>query len=426
MKKLLFITKDTEFQGNKKCLENRGTLNVGTLLNFVTNIVKQRVKNLLFNKTQFNVTNYIGKCGTAYVELNPDFIETLTPKIITGSTDNPLADNGIQVITSNVKNIVVYDQQLEFVNSTVESNTSTLKLKDAFVDSLLTEETDPVFTASDAFNITNNDINNWNNKLDEEIDTLQSVTDRNPVTSNPMTITDGVSTNVLGKDFVFVKKGNFGISMIASYLGESFIQAAYAFSSWNPLRLQGSKVKIDENTGGGFIHLVNGNIGINKEVPTAKLHSVGTVRHENITNAQGDATFTKQVVAKVDGTFGIEDKVLNRQVFYVTGRINQTGNDAPIVTISSQDINDVNLTFTTQYISTGWYLISVASTLVNLSNYKIEAFIQDKAFGSLAAAITDDTKFEFQESTMVLLSLRNGALTDGITANQFSIHLYRR
>lgn len=317
MKKLLFINKDLKFQGNKDCSPVEGTLAVGNLFNNAITIIKRKIKFLLFNKTQFNVTNYTSKCDTAYVELNPDFIQTLTPKIITGSTDNPLADNGIQVITSNVKNIVVYDQQLEFVNSTVEPNTSTLKLKDAFVNSLLREETDPIFTASDAFNITNTDIDNWNNKLDEEIDTLQSVTDRNPVTSNPMTITDGVSTNVLGKDFVFVKKANFGISMIASYLGESFIQAAYAFSSWNPLRLQGSKVKIDENTGGAFIHLVNGNIGINKEVPTANFHSVGTVRHENITNAQGDSTFTKQVVAKVDGTFGIEDKSTPRQPFSV-------------------------------------------------------------------------------------------------------------
>lgn len=182
-------------------------------------------------------------------------------------------------------------------------------------------------------------------------------------------------------------------------------------------------------TGNGVTRVLidpNGNAGIGTTTPTAKLHSVGTVRHENLTNAQGDSTFTKQVVAKPDGTFGLEDKVSNRQVLYVTGRVDQTGISAPVVTINSQDVNDAALTFTTQYIAPGWYLISVASTLVTLSNYKIEAFIQDKAFGSLAAAITDDTKFEFQGNAMVLLSLRSGALTDGITANQFSIHLYKR
>jgi hypothetical protein len=172
--------------------------------------------------------------------------------------------------------------------------------------------------------------------------------------------------------------------------------------------------------------IINGSLGVGIDIPTAKLHSIGTVRHENLTNAQGDSTFTKQVVAKPDGTFGVEDKVSNRQVLYVTGRVDQTDTNAPVVTINSQDVNDAALTFTTQYISQGWYLISVASTLVNLSNYKIEAFIQDKAFGPLAEAITDDTKFEFQGSTMVLYSLRSGALTNGITANQFSIHLYKK
>ena len=56
-------------------------------------------------------------------------------------------------------------------------------------------------------------------------------------------------------------------------------------------------------TGGNL----TGNTGFGVPNPLAKIHSDGTVIHKNLTNAQGDAMFTKQVVAKTDGTFGVID-----------------------------------------------------------------------------------------------------------------------
>lgn len=453
------------------CTENN--FNLGTYFNNIISIIKKNVSTILFNRQQFSVTNFAVKPNTTYVELNPDFIETLTPKIITGSTDSPLADNGIQVITSNVKNILVYDQQLEFVNSIVESNTSTLKLRDTFVQALFNNQNNKVkqFTIYNQQPFSNNitqDLVNYMNvntslSLDQfeigvidfyddnlnkvqflfgpgkgdygvgfttadlgmlyqissssEQDTLQTVTNSGNITTNDIIVTGPQGQAVL-RHF-----NGFGPGLL---LGNNFRIDYTAFNDRNRINTVSKWLEFIGNDVTRMMLKPTGELGINVFNPTAILHTNGNIKHENLTNAQGDSTFTKQVVAKVDGTFGIEDKVLNRQVFYVTGTINQTDSNAPIVTISLQDVNDIALTFTTQYISTGWYVISLASTLVNLSNYKIEAFIQDKAFGPLSVAITDDTKFEFQGSTMVLLSLRNGALTDGITANQFSIHLYRR
>lgn len=56
-------------------------------------------------------------------------------------------------------------------------------------------------------------------------------------------------------------------------------------------------------TGGNL----TGNTGFGVPNPLAKIHSDGTVIHKNLTNAQGDPMFTKQVVAKTDGTFGVRD-----------------------------------------------------------------------------------------------------------------------
>ena len=56
-------------------------------------------------------------------------------------------------------------------------------------------------------------------------------------------------------------------------------------------------------TGGNL----TGNTGFGVPNPLAKIHSDGTVIHKNLTDAQGDPMFTKQVVAKTDGTFGVRD-----------------------------------------------------------------------------------------------------------------------
>jgi|688.fasta_scaffold00217_19 hypothetical protein len=356
MKKILFVTKDLKSHCDKDCSPVEGTLAVGNLFNTAVTIIKRKIKFLLFNKLQFNVSNYTGKCDTAYVELNPDFIETLLdkqnnkfinvelgsdysgtpleqlvsvindtngfivnndenyiftlspdeqihkiqylfklgkgtwgdsgvpitvndfieiiqPTLITGSTDNPLADNGIQVITPNVKNILVYNQQLEFVNSVVEPNTSTLKLKDSFVDSLLTQEEDPVFTASPAASIEQNDIDNWNNN---NIPAATSISIGLPpnISNAPAFFYDPSNLNHYYRD----RNGN-------------------RMTFWYLQGINGITTANNKTELGGVLYK-------NTEINTAGF----TFKLSNLTNAQGDSTFTKQVVAKPDGTFGVEDK----------------------------------------------------------------------------------------------------------------------
>jgi hypothetical protein len=58
---------------------------------------------------------------------------------------------------------------------------------------------------------------------------------------------------------------------------------------------------------GNWIFGDNGNIGIGV-APLEKLDINGNIRARALANAQGDITFTKAVVAKPDGTFGVEDK----------------------------------------------------------------------------------------------------------------------
>ena len=49
-----------------------------------------------------------------------------------------------------------------------------------------TNETDPIFNASPAKNISNTDITNWNNKLSAEVDTLESVVNRGNFSTKPI------------------------------------------------------------------------------------------------------------------------------------------------------------------------------------------------------------------------------------------------
>lgn len=140
--KQLFLHKNSKFQNDKNCSSVEGTLNIGNLSVNLINILRKKVKTLLFNKSQFSIVNYLNKCNTVLIELNDNFLDTL--KINTGNTDSSLADNGVMPETQDVKTIAAYFEQMEFVNSPVEPNTSTLKLKDNFLKSL-TKNTDRIF-----------------------------------------------------------------------------------------------------------------------------------------------------------------------------------------------------------------------------------------------------------------------------------------
>ena len=72
-------------------------------------------------------------------------------------------------------------------------------------------ETDPIFSASPSATITNSDINNWNNKLNTEIDTLESVVNRGNYSPKYMTFT--------GTTAVPTRYGAIGVQGTNYYFG---------------------------------------------------------------------------------------------------------------------------------------------------------------------------------------------------------------
>lgn len=138
------------------------------------------------------------------------------------------------------------------------------------------------------------------NITQSEQDTLQSVTNRGNITTNDI-IVGGPQGQAELKHVA-----GFGPAL---WLGNNFRIDYTAFNDRNRIITLN---KILEFVGQGLTKMVmlpSGEFGINVGLtPSAILHTKGTVKHENLTNAQGDDTFTKQVVAKADGTFGVEDK----------------------------------------------------------------------------------------------------------------------
>jgi hypothetical protein len=158
-----------------------------------------------------------------------------------------------------------------------------------------------------------------------ETDTLQSVTDRNNGTTNDIIVgyPYGGGTRTEISPFYYFLTSENSTNSLLMYTGESWDEGGNLGTHIdtlrlyenddtirNPLTLTATKVKLQSSVYGTkkFLVVNTHGVGVNVEEPTANLHSIGTVRHENITNAQGDSTFTKQVVAKADGTFGVEDK----------------------------------------------------------------------------------------------------------------------
>ena len=372
--KKLFVNVNSKFQGNKDCSPVEGTLDIGTLFNNLIVITKRRIKTLLFNKIQFNVNNYINKCNTAYIELNPDFIQSLLsnqnnkfieiklfsdysgtpiqqlvsvindtggfivdvdenyiftltpdeqsnkfqfifklgkgtwgslgvpvtvnnfieiiqPSINTGNTDSPLANNGVLLQTTGLKTIAAYFEQLEFVNSLVEPNTSTLKLKDSFVQSILNNQNNKI----KQFNIYNKQ--SFSNNIAQDL--VNYMNTDTPLSLNQFEIgvIDFYDNNLNKAQFLFGPgKGTYGIGFTIANLG-----MLYKISSFNEL----DTLQIVTDRG----NTTTNNLGLNVINPTAILHTDGNIIHENLTDANADNTFTKQLVSRLDGTIGTEDRI---------------------------------------------------------------------------------------------------------------------
>lgn len=316
-------------------------------------------------------------------------------------------DNVINIVKRKLNTILFNENQFIVSDFPNKSNTAKIELNLEYLESLLGSDKN-LQQITDIGNTTTNNINVKNINIGD----VQNVGGQ--ITSG-IDIIDSEDKKMLINAYDIYK---FNKDDIGNH-------TSFRIDTQNNLSLE----KYDSVTQEQLISIFQANkkISIKTDELTTKFISLLDPIANNITH-----TTEKTIPISVNGQFANAEGDItifqnsNRQVLYVTGTITQTGNNAPIVTITSEDINDAALTFTTLYGSTGLYLITIASTLINLGNYKIEVFIQDKAFGSLEEAITDDTKFEFVGDTITLLSLRNGILTDGITANQFSIHLYKK
>lgn len=93
-------------------------------------------------------------------------------------------------------------------------------------------EKDPIFITSPAFSITQSDIDNWNNATVPEQDTLDTVTTRDSLTNNPITI-GGLKVNSLTSDNTYTKNiiakpdGTFGIEDKAPIITTTSIKEFY-------------------------------------------------------------------------------------------------------------------------------------------------------------------------------------------------------
>jgi len=92
----------------------------------------------------FNLAKGDWGSGGTLVTTN-DFTQVIQPIsiITTGTTDDPTADNGVDIVTANLKTLAVFNQHLEFTDSLVEPNTSTLSIKQTLLDNLIKVDTLP-------------------------------------------------------------------------------------------------------------------------------------------------------------------------------------------------------------------------------------------------------------------------------------------
>ena len=164
--------------------------------------------------------------------------------------------------------------------------------------------------------ITVTDIVNWNNKLSVESDTLQTTTTRGNVTDKMLKINNteipneapSLATNLLlncnqAGGITFLNKEEVSNEdHIFSIQARGDGTTDLGGTNYQSILTIGS---LSNRT---FTINTEHNVGINTDNAKASLDVNGNLIVRQLPNAQSDLTFTKQVVARLDGTLGIEDK----------------------------------------------------------------------------------------------------------------------
>ncbi|WP_299627760.1 hypothetical protein [uncultured Tenacibaculum sp.] len=114
----------------------------------------------------------------------------------------------------------------------------------------------------------------------------------------------------------------------------------------------------------------------------------------------------------------------NRDVQIYLATIRQTGTDVPVL---EPIINDGGFEFTIRRSNVGWYLMQITPETTPKYRYVDIVFVQDKNYGPLVEAISDELRFEASGGgSYAIYSLRNRERSDDVLRHKIAIHFYKR
>lgn len=172
---------------------------------------------------------------------------------------------------------------------------------------------EPLFLASPAYTITQSDIDFWNQGGSEQ--NLQTVTDAGSQTTNSILSLANIGGNTLSvtsqidPSFLGVIQGN---NLFGSQNYELPDQSGtFILDTDIPIYIQGSVGEVGFFVGNSIMRgdsnykwdSTNKRLAVGVTSPTTSIDT-NTLRARSLPNADGDATFTRIVVQKPDGTFG--------------------------------------------------------------------------------------------------------------------------
>ena len=110
------------------------------------------------------------------------------------------------------------------------------------------------------------------------------------------------------------------------------------------------------------------------------------------------------------------------QVYIAT--IRQTGTEVPVL---EPIINDGGFEFNIKKTNIGWYLMEITPETKPKYQFTDIVFVQDKGYGALSEAISDELRFEANGGGgYVIYSLRDRKRSDDVLRHKFAIHFYKR